>query len=75
MPAKNVKLDPTALNPIFVAAVNFNSPKDTTDVIWGSIPGAASQTAYGEFNDKLFAGGAAADVVGELQTVLTAENK
>ncbi|MBV5337657.1 MAG: hypothetical protein J0653_06875, partial [Deltaproteobacteria bacterium] len=67
--------DPAVLNPIFVAAVNFNSSKETYDVIWSHIPGTGSQTAYGDFNDKLFAGGAAKDVVDELQTVLTAENK
>ena len=70
MPAKIVELDPSVLNPLFVAAVDFTNKQDTLTVMWGSFPGAASQTAYEEFNDKLFAGGDPTELVAEMQSAL-----
>lgn len=70
MPAKKVTLDPASLNPLFVAAVDFSSKQETYDVLWSKFSGAASTTAYSDFNDELFAGAPAADMIAKLQDAL-----
>ncbi|NTV35426.1 MAG: extracellular solute-binding protein [Anaerolineaceae bacterium] len=70
MPAKKVTLDPSSLNPLFVAAVDFSSKMETYDVLWSKFSGAASQTVYSDFNDELFAGAPAAEVIAKLQKAL-----
>jgi ABC-type glycerol-3-phosphate transport system substrate-binding protein len=70
MPAKSVKLDPSALNPLFVKAVDFSRNMVTNDVIWSHIKAAAAQTGYSDFNDELFAGAPAAEAIAKLQAAL-----
>jgi len=57
MPAKNVKLDASQLNALFVKAVDFTSTqKFTYDPTWALFPGSDTTQSYADALDELFAG-------------------
>jgi ABC-type glycerol-3-phosphate transport system substrate-binding protein len=75
MPAKNVKLDPAKLNPLFVKIVDFTSKQDNNAVLWSVLPSATSQEVFLETMDELFAGTSADAVLKKFQAAVDKDKK
>ena len=67
MPAKQVKLDPAQLDPFFVKIVDHTAQQSTVDVLWSVLPSSATQEAYSQVMDELFAGTPPDEVIAKLQ--------